>query len=276
MKTIVVSIMLIIVAGTHISSVQAFTPEDEANPISFIVKILPWEKANHIIPNKAIFTIIDVETGMHFKVQRRAGRKHADVQPLSYEDTKIMKKIYNGKWSWRRKAILIIINDQMLAASMHGMPHGAGALKNGFPGHFCVHFYGSTTHGSGIEDFSHKMMILQAGGKLEEYLNEIEPVQVVNVFETAVNQKDINTISLILADGQKAWQKKLQKNMFVSINKESVQFENENNPLIQRLSFDATIYKSGFNRERKKLNFLLYHDIITGQWKLDGDIANQL
>ena len=58
-----------------------------------------------------------------------------------------MKTIYNGKWSWKRRAILIITHDQLLAASMHGMPHGAGALKNGFPGHFCVHFYGSTTHG---------------------------------------------------------------------------------------------------------------------------------
>ena len=111
------------------------------------------EKANEVLPNKSIFTILDVETGLHFTVQRRAGSNHADVQPLTYRDTKIMKTIYNGKWSWKRRSILIIAKDQLLAASMHGMPHGAGALKNGFPGHFCVHFYGSTTHGSGNEDY---------------------------------------------------------------------------------------------------------------------------
>ncbi|MDQ7862438.1 hypothetical protein RCO48_19805 [Peribacillus frigoritolerans] len=49
-----------------------------------------------------------------------------------------------------------MINNQMIAASMHGMPHGAGALQNGFSGHFCVHFSGSITHRLKNEDLSHK------------------------------------------------------------------------------------------------------------------------
>ena len=57
-----------------------------------------------------------------------------------------MKKIYNDQWSWKRRAIIVLVKDQMIATSMHGMPHGTGALQNDFPGHFCVYFFGSITH----------------------------------------------------------------------------------------------------------------------------------
>ncbi len=40
-----------------------------------------------------------------------------------------MKEIYGGKWSWKRRAIIVIHQDQWIAASMHGMPHGAGVME---------------------------------------------------------------------------------------------------------------------------------------------------
>ena len=110
------------------------------------IDMLPWGKVYEILPKYSKFTVLDVETGKMFKVQRRAGSRHADVQPLTSKDTKIMKEIYGGKWSWKRRAIIVIHQDQWIAASMHGMPHAAGALENDFPGHFCIHFYGSKTH----------------------------------------------------------------------------------------------------------------------------------
>lgn len=61
-----------------------------------------------------------METGLQFQVQRRAGKNHADVQPLTKQDTAVMKQIYQGKWSWKRRAILVRKDDQFLAASMHG------------------------------------------------------------------------------------------------------------------------------------------------------------
>src|SRR4051794_22075014 len=82
-------------------SVYASEWEDEDGPMSFQIEMLPWEKVNNIIPNKTTFTIIDVETGLSFRVQRRAGKQHVDVQPLTKEDTQIMKKIYHNKWSWK-------------------------------------------------------------------------------------------------------------------------------------------------------------------------------
>ncbi|MEL3971229.1 hypothetical protein AAEO50_02965 [Rossellomorea oryzaecorticis] len=178
---------------------------------SFSIEILPWNSVNKMIPKKSFFTIIDVETGLSFKVQRRAGSKHADVQPVTKKDTAIMKSIYSGKWSWDRRAILIQYNDRLIPASMNGMPHGAGALQNGFPGHFCVHFYGSTTHKTPTPDLAHKLMILKAGGELHKYLYNMDPYESLHVMEIAINQHDDKLLSLVLVEGEKGTAKKLIK-----------------------------------------------------------------
>jgi len=116
----------------------------------FYGEFLTWKEVDGLLPIYAKANIIDFETLWEFRVQRRAGTSHADVQPLSAEDTEIMKNIYGGHWSWRRRAIIVQLdNGRMISASMHGMPHGQGAIKgNNFNGHFCIHFRDSTTHGS--------------------------------------------------------------------------------------------------------------------------------
>src|SRR4051812_23938190 len=151
-----------------------------APAISYKIEMLNWKEVNPILPKYSKFTVLDIETGKKFTVQRRAGSHHADVQPLTSKDTKVMKKIYGGKWSWKRRAIIVIHKDEWIAASMHGMPHGAGALKNNFPGHFCIHFYGSTTHRTNSMDLSHMLMILKASGKLDDYLSRANPYEVVS------------------------------------------------------------------------------------------------
>jgi len=162
------------------------------------VQMFQWEEVNDILPKYSKFTVVDLETGMKFRVQRRAGSNHADVQPLTSEDTAIMKKIYSGQWSWKRRAIIVISEEQMkIAASMHGMPHGGGALKNNFPGHFCIHFFGSTTHRTNFMDLSHKLMILKAAGNLELYLEQTDPYDLVNAFIAGIKQQDPKIISYI-------------------------------------------------------------------------------
>ena len=161
-----------------------------ASEISYKIELLDWKEVNDLLPKYTKFIVLDVETGKKFRVQRRAGSHHADVQPLTSKDTKIMKKIYGGKWSWKRRAIIVIHKDLWIAASMHGLPHGAGALKNNFPGHFCIHFYGSTTHRTNSLDLSHMLMILKASGKLNEYIGKANPYEVINAYITGLNQQD--------------------------------------------------------------------------------------
>lgn len=163
--------------------------------ISYKIEMLNWKEVNQILPKYTKFTVMDVETGKRFKVQRRAGSHHADVQPLTSKDTKVMKRIYGGKWSWKRRAIIVIHKDQWIAGSMHGMPHGAGALANNFPGHFCIHFYGSTTHRTNSMDLSHMLMVLKASGKLNQYLGKANPYEVINAYVAGLKQQDARITS---------------------------------------------------------------------------------
>ncbi|WP_366160155.1 hypothetical protein ABXS71_13635 [Bacillus infantis] len=151
---------------------------------------LDWSEVNELLPRYSTFTVEDVETGREFKVQRRAGSRHADVQPLTAKDTAVMKEIYDGKWSWRRRAIIVKSGKLRIAASMHGMPHGAGALANNFPGHFCIHFNGSTTHRRDEMDLSHKLMILKSAGELEAYTGNAGPEEAASAFIAGLKQQD--------------------------------------------------------------------------------------
>jgi hypothetical protein len=168
---------------------------DHASNISFNVELLSWKEVNNLLPKYSKFIVMDVESGKRFHVQRRAGSHHADVQPLTSKDTEIMKKIYGGKWSWKRRAIIVAYKDQWIAASMHGMPHGAGALQNNFPGHFCIHFLGSTTHCSNSMDLSHMLMILKAAGELDTYLEKANPYEVIEAYMMGLKQHDKNIVN---------------------------------------------------------------------------------
>jgi hypothetical protein len=161
-------------------------------------KLVAWEDAKIIIPRDRIFSIKDLETGLTFQVQRRAGSDHADVQPLTLEDTKIMKRIYNGQWSWKRKAIVVYSAGMQIAASMNGKPHGGDGIPgNGFSGHFCVHFLNSTTHRSEIPDVAHQLMVQKAAGNLRPFFDSASPQLLALSLVAAMDHKDSETIRLV-------------------------------------------------------------------------------
>ncbi|MEJ8545709.1 hypothetical protein [Brevibacillus borstelensis] len=161
-------------------------------------KPIPWSEARQEFRRMSYATVIDIETGKSFRVQRRAGSRHADVQPLSREDTFIMKQIYQGKWSWKRRAILVEVKGKHYAASMHGMPHGSGAIRgNQFPGHFCIHFQGSSTHRKKEPDPSHSLMILKASGKLYEAIQTADPQQLTDYFLTSLHEHDSFSLEVV-------------------------------------------------------------------------------
>lgn len=274
MKKITVAILLIVLFFTFTSGGNALTIENDLDPTSFKVKILPWEQVNSILPKKSKFMIIDVESGLFFDVQRRAGSSHADVQPLTHKDTKIMKTIYNGKWSWRRRAIIVLADDRMIAASMHGMPHGAGALQNGFPGHFCVHFSGSSTHGLKNEDPAHKMMILKAGGMLDHYLSEIGPFEMIQVLEVAINQRDQKIMNRIVTQSLK---KKFNDIQMIKFDlKPNLIKEETEKQMVVNMRIPATLITSENTIEKRYFDVSLWKDFGSGQWYFDtpGRIIN--
>lgn len=248
--------------------------EDKDDPISLMIEILPWDQVNNIMPKYTIFTIIDIETGRSFKVQRRAGSQHADVQPLTHKDTKTMKKIYNGKWSWNRRAILVLVEDQLLAASMHGMPHGAGALKNGFPGHFCVHFWKSTTHKRDKMDPAHQLMILKAAGKLDDYFNGIDPYNMIEIFALAVNNHDRNILEKTIVKNK--YKKKLTTKMINDISYFSITgmsllpMEDLNDQFVIEVPAKVEFLDKNKGKTKKVINFVVRRDSLIDRWYIEG------
>ncbi|MDF2662420.1 MAG: hypothetical protein K0Q94_5211 [Paenibacillus sp.] len=153
--------------------------------------MLDWEVAKGRLPLKSKLTVVDLETGLSFQAQRRAGSHHADVQPLTKNDTAVMRQIYGGAWSWKRRAILVLSDGKPIAASMHGMPHGGdGIPDNGFSGHFCIHFLGSSTHRSGQVDLAHQLMVHKAAGKLDAAVSGFSPEQIAETLFEALRQQD--------------------------------------------------------------------------------------
>ncbi|RJQ24967.1 MAG: LysM peptidoglycan-binding domain-containing protein [Peptococcaceae bacterium] len=128
-------------------------------------QLVDWQTVNSLFPKGGTATLQDVDTGLRFQIYRLFGTNHADCEPLTATDTAIMKKIYGGHWSWNRRAVLLLINGQVIAASMNGMPHGSEEIMdNNFPGQFCLHFLNSRTHGTNRVDPDHQAMVRKAAG----------------------------------------------------------------------------------------------------------------
>ena len=135
-----------------------------ANSGKITTEHLDWfNGGKNVIPNGAVFQIKDVSTGLIFSARRQSGGSHMDAEPLTAEDTAILKKINGGTFSWRRRAVLVKYNGHVYAASIYSEPHGTNTiLDNNFDGQFCLHFYGSKTHGTNRVDADHQKCVEQA------------------------------------------------------------------------------------------------------------------
>ncbi|MFB4165305.1 hypothetical protein ACE1TI_16215 [Alteribacillus sp. JSM 102045] len=254
------------------------------SPFEYIVReqyygdMLPWEDVRSLLPHKVKFQVIDLDTGLSFRVQKRAGNQHADVQPLTRKDTQIMKEIYGNSWSWKRRAILVNTNDRMIAASMHGMPHGGGGLSNGFPGHFCIHFAGSITHRTKNSDPTHRLMVLKASGKLAEYRNEMNPYEIIDLFITAINQSDPYMLQMTLSEPHTLQMAAILKRMdrMGMVSKHTSFKKLKKLPIVAlEVPVELQSYQRDQGKERKSYTFILTRDVITNRWEiLSEDFLN--
>jgi len=261
------SVSIIILTITLFVNCSYVLAKDES--LGIPIQMLHWEEVDKILPKYSKFTVLDVETGEMFKVQRREGNRHADVQPLTSKDTKIMKEIYGGKWSWKRRAIIVIHRDQWIAASMHGMPHGAGSLENDFPGHFCIHFYGSYTHGTNSMDLSHNLMIYKAAGKLQEYVTSADPFELINAYVAGFKQQDPRILSTISLQ-QIEWKEHIQSIENMDLKRIST-FPIED--LVNKISLQVPVeIELVSNNERKnfKGDIYLFRFSPDDAWKIDS------
>ncbi len=148
-----------IVAGEtlRLSGGQAVTDE---------VQALDWSQVDRIFSRGRTAIITDVNTGLSFRIKRTMGTQHADVEPLTYRDTQVLRQIYGGSWSWDRRAVIVHIDNRLIAGSINGMPHGGQKIyDNGFDGHFCLHFNNSRLHKNYQQDPEHQSNISRVAGE---------------------------------------------------------------------------------------------------------------
>ena len=150
-------------AKLNSSDAKKATASDAAGGGSGTTERLNWfNGGSSKIPKGATFKVKDIKTGKVFTVKRWSGANHIDAEPASASDTATMKSIY-GHWSWKRRPVLVKYNGHVYAGSMNGMPHGTQTISgNNFDGHFCIHFYGSKTHGSKKVDSMHQSCVAEA------------------------------------------------------------------------------------------------------------------
>jgi hypothetical protein len=154
---------------------------------------LDWFKEVRNIWKRGMDAVVtDVDTGKSFQVKRTYGTNHADVEPLTKEDTQIIKEIWGG-FSWKRRAVVVQIGDYTIAASMTAMPHAgvdsapAGKYVSGrsegygwgynldkiknncASGVMDIHFKNSRTHSTNTMQKSQQDMVKKAA----EYIKNI-------------------------------------------------------------------------------------------------------
>lgn len=153
---------------------------------------LDWYKEVNDIWVKGTNAIVtDVDTGKSFEVKRTYGSNHADVEPLTKEDTNIIKDIWGG-FGWERRAVVVQIGEYTLAGSMTAMPHAGVDSKpadryvsgrsdgygwgynldkvknNGASGVMDIHFKNSRTHSTNTMQKSQQDMVKKAAGYIKE------------------------------------------------------------------------------------------------------------
>jgi LysM repeat protein len=124
-----------------------------------------WTEAQYVFPIGSTAKVIDLDTGRSFNVKRSYGANHADCEPLTAQDAKIMHEIWGNQWSWNARAVVVEVNGRRIAASSNAMPHDIQSItNNNFNGHFCIHFLNSTRHRDGLLDQRHQPMVRKAAG----------------------------------------------------------------------------------------------------------------
>ena len=113
------------------------------------VELIDWATAKKLIPKNTDLRVYDVRSGTSYNIKAFSLGNHADVDTSTQTDTNLKRATRDGAWAWAPRPVWVTVGERTFAASINGMPHAGSAVSgNGLSGHFCLHFRGSTSHGS--------------------------------------------------------------------------------------------------------------------------------
>lgn len=97
-------------------------------------EMLNYKEALEILKEDVEAEVLDIETGITFKVKRVVGGFNtlADVETLTLKDTQKLLKTCGGSWNIKRRAVIVTVGDKKLAASIAPFEHsGSESHKYG-------------------------------------------------------------------------------------------------------------------------------------------------
>lgn len=112
------------------------------------VENVHWSELRETLPQLTPIEVLDLRSGLRYYVHSFSNGSHADVVPLTQQDTDIMLQTFGGRWEWTQRPVWVTVGGRTYAASINGMPHGGQTSieTNGMNGHICLHFLGSRPH----------------------------------------------------------------------------------------------------------------------------------
>jgi peptidoglycan hydrolase-like protein with peptidoglycan-binding domain len=131
--------------------IKTVTTPVSVKPAANGVELLDWSLVKTIFKVGLTASVYDVRSGLTYKVKSFSNGNHADVEPITADDTAIMLKTYGGVWKWDPRPVWVTVNGRTIAGSINGMPHGGDTNPyNNMAGQICIHFRGSTTHNGNL------------------------------------------------------------------------------------------------------------------------------
>ncbi|MDA8235197.1 MAG: hypothetical protein M0Z31_10430 [Clostridia bacterium] len=177
-------------------------------------ELLDWDEVKYLFPYGVKAKVTDLDTGKSFLAQRLAGYSHADVKSLTPQDKKVIKEIYGGNWSWKRRAVLVHVGGRKVAASLSGMPHG----QDGKGGFFDLRFPLQGDKRSG-DSLSYRFMYYKAAGKMGELYRKATPGETILLLFTAIDQGDWENMKALLTSSGRVEGKGLNEIIGVTVHK---------------------------------------------------------
>ncbi len=107
------------------------------------IKLMHWyNEVKPILKGKSSIYVYDPETKIGFTLHLYSLGRHADVEPMTADDTAKMMEAFGGVATWTPKFVYVLLPDgQWTVATMHNVAHGGQSIKdNNFDGQNCVHF----------------------------------------------------------------------------------------------------------------------------------------
>jgi len=175
-------------------------------------EIVLWEEVSPLFPCGTRARITDLESGRTFMAERAGGYSHADVMVPREEDAEVVRELFGGDWSWKRRAVVLRVAGRKIAASMTGMPQVQYREGRCFDLRFPL-----SGNAGRQDDMSYRIMYCKAAGMLRNMLQEAGPGETVLLLFTAIDQRDWETMKMLLSSTQGLEQKKLDKIIGVSV-----------------------------------------------------------